>query len=182
MDIKTANILFVCTGNICRSPFAHAFLTKLANQKRLKGIGVESAGLLALPGNSATYMAQRVAEEFGVDLSEHKAKSVSKKLVVGSSLIIVMEKSHEDTLVTNFPEAEGKIRLIRHFARYGSKRRGIADPYGLKYDAYRFCFLDIEDAVLGLVDFLSDPYPRQAGKNCHEGTKTQRMVGNQDRW
>ena len=157
MDIKTANILFVCTGNICRSPFAHAFFTRLVNQKRLQGITVESAGLLALPGNSATYMAQRVAKEFGVDLAEHKAKSMSKALVAGSSLILVMEKSHEDTLVTDFPEAEGKTRLIRHFARFGSQRRGIADPYGLKYDAYRFCFLDIEDAVSGLIDFLSEP-------------------------
>lgn len=156
MNIKTANILFVCTGNICRSPFAHALFTKLVTQKRLRGITADSAGLLALPGNSATYMAQRVAEEFEVDLAYHRAKSVSKALVVWSSLILVMEKSHEETLLTDFPEAEGKTRLIRQFARFGSKRRGIADPYGLKYDAYRFCFLDIEDAVSGLLDFLCD--------------------------
>ena len=159
MDIRKANILFVCTGNICRSPFAHAFFAKLVNQRRLQGITVESAGLLALPGNSATHMAQRVAEEFGVDLSGHKAKSVSKELVARSNLILVMEKSHEDTLLTDFPETQGKTRLIRHFARFGSRRRGIADPYGLKYDAYRFCFLDIEDAVLGLIDFLSGVHP-----------------------
>ena len=159
MDIETAHILFVCTGNICRSPFAHAFLTKLIHQRRLRGIAVESAGLLALPGNSATHMAQRVAEEFGVDLFEHKAKSVSKELVAWSSLILVMEKSHQDTLLADYPEAEGKTRLIRHFARFGSKLRGIADPYGLRYDAYRFCFLDIEDAVLGLMDFLSSVHP-----------------------
>ena len=159
MDIKKNHILFVCTGNICRSPFAHAFFAKLINEKRLRGITVESAGLLALPGNSATHMAQRVAEDFGVDLSGHKAKSVSKELVARSSLILVMEKSHEDTLLTDFPEAQGKTRLIRHFARFGSKQRGIADPYGLKYDAYRFCFLDIEDAVLGLIDFLSVVHP-----------------------
>ncbi|MBW2639386.1 MAG: hypothetical protein JRE10_04275 [Deltaproteobacteria bacterium] len=62
-----ANILFVCTGNICRSPFAHAFFVKLVNQKRLQGIAVESAGLLALPGNSATYMAQiRVQKTCGL--------------------------------------------------------------------------------------------------------------------
>jgi protein-tyrosine phosphatase len=102
-------------------------------------------------------MAQRVAGEFGVDLAEHRAKTVSKELVDWSSLILVMEKSHKDTLLTDFPEAEGKTRLIRNFARFGSRRRGIADPYGLKYDAYRFCFLDIEDAVSGLMDFLSEP-------------------------
>ena len=156
MDIKTANILFICTGNICRSPFAHALFAKLVTQKRLRGIVADSAGLIALPGNSATYMAKRVAEEFEVDLSGHKAKSVSNALVAWSSLILVMEKSHEDTLLKDFPEAKGKTRLIRQFARFGSKRRGIVDPYGLKYDAYRFCFLDIEDAILGLIDFIAN--------------------------
>jgi protein-tyrosine-phosphatase len=67
-----------------------------------------------------------------------------------------MEKSHEDTLLANFPGATDKARLLRHFARFGSKSRGIADPYGLEYDAYRFCFLDIEDAVSGLIEFLSE--------------------------
>lgn len=156
IDRQITNILFVCTGNICRSPFAHGLFSKSVAQKGSKGLTAESAGLLALPGNSATYMAQRVAAEYGVDLSEHKAKSVSKDLVAWSDLILVMEKSHEDTLLANFPEATDKARLIRHFARFGSKSRGIADPYGLEYDAYRFCFLDIEDAVSGFIEFLSE--------------------------
>jgi protein-tyrosine phosphatase len=101
-------------------------------------------------------MAQRVAVEYGVDLSDHEAKFVSKDLVAWSDLILVMEKPQEDTLLANFPEAKGKARIIRHFARFGSKSRGIADPYGLEYDAYRFCFLDIEDAVSGLIEFLSE--------------------------
>ena len=156
MDRQITNILFVCTGNICRSPFAQGLFTKSVAQKGSKGLTAESAGLLALPGNSATYMAQRVAAEYGVDLSDHKAKFVSKDLVAWSDLILVMEKSHEDTLLANFPEATDKARLIRHFARFGSKSRGIADPYGLEYDAYRFCFLDIEDAISGLIEFLSE--------------------------
>jgi protein-tyrosine-phosphatase len=125
-------------------------------KKEAKGLTAESAGLHALPGNPATNMAQRVAVEHGVDLSIHKAKFVSKDLVVWSDLILVMEKSHEESLLENFPEATGKTILIRHFARFGSKSRGIADPYGLEYDAYRFCFLDIEDAVLGLIDLLTE--------------------------
>ncbi|MCK4488231.1 MAG: hypothetical protein KAU38_15915 [Desulfobacterales bacterium] len=155
MAKQIANILFVCTGNICRSPFAQGIFTKVVAQKGLKGVTAESAGLLALPGNSATYMAQRVAAEYGADLAQHEAKSVSKDLVAWSDLILVMEKSHEDALLTAFPEVAGKVLLVRYFARFGSRRRGIADPYGLDYDAYRFCFLDIEDAVSGLVDFLS---------------------------
>jgi len=66
-----------------------------------------------------------------------------------------MEKSQEDMLLADFPEANDRVRLMRHFARFGSRERGIADPYGLNYEAYRFCYLDIEDAVTGLVEFLA---------------------------
>jgi len=170
---QITNILFVCTGNICRSPFAESLLKKLTTEKRFKDITADSAGLLALPGNSATSLAQRVAAEYGVDLAEHKAISLSKDLVAWSDLILVMEKSHEEALLAAFPEAVGKVLLIRYFARFGSRTRGIADPYGLEYDAYRFCFLDIEDPVSGLVEYLSSRStafePIQV--TCYEGYK-----------
>ena len=94
---------------------------------------------MALPGNSATYMALQVTEEYAVDLTEHKAQPVSKNLVNWSDLIMVMEKSHQDSLFTQFPEAADKTKLIRHYARYGSRNRGIADPYGLDSDFLRVC-------------------------------------------
>jgi protein-tyrosine phosphatase len=143
-------------------------------QNELKGLTADSAGLLALSGSSVTHLAQRVAAEFGVELAEHGAKSVSKDLVAWSDLILVMEKSHEDALLTAFPEAAGKVLLIRYFARFGSRRRGIADPYGLDYESYRFCFLDIQDAVSGLIQYLSGRAmtfePIQV--TCYEGYRT----------
>ncbi len=155
MARRIENILFVCTGNICRSPFAEALLRKLLAEEGLKGITADSAGLLALPGNSASPLAQQVAYEYGVDLSGHRAKSLSKELVGWCQLVLVMEELHKEALVNAFPEAEGRALLLRYFARHGSRRRGIADPYGLQYEAYRFCFLDIQDAVSGLVEYLS---------------------------
>lgn len=154
MNKQISNILFVCIGNICRSPFAQGLFTKLVRQEGHIGFHAESAGLLALPGNSATFLAQKVAAEHGVDLAGHKAKRLSQELVDRSELILVMEKSHKDELLADFSEATDKTFLIRRFARFGSRSRGVADPYGLQYDTYRFCYLDIEDAVLGLVDFL----------------------------
>jgi len=151
------NILFLCTGNICRSPFAEGLLKNIVAEKGLKNIAVDSAGLLALPGNAATPLAQQAAEEFGVDLADHRAKSVSEDLLVWSDLVLVMEKPQEETLLSAIPDAAGKLLLLRHFGRHGSRRRAIADPYGLQYEAYRFCFLDIEDAVSGLAEYLSSP-------------------------
>ncbi len=154
MNKQISNILFVCIGNICRSPFAQGLFTKMVHQEGYKGFHADSAGLIALPGNSVTFLAQKVAAEHGVDLAGHKAKRLSQELVDWSELILVMEKSHKDELLADFPEATDKTFLIRRFSRFGSRNRGIADPYGLQYDAYRFCYLDIEDAVLGLMDFL----------------------------
>ncbi len=173
MASKINNILFVCTGNICRSPFAEGLLRNALAAKGLKGIEADSAGLLALPGNSATSLAQRVAFEFGVDLSGHRAKSLSEELQAGCDLILVMEKSHEKAVLAAFPKATGKVLLLRHFGRYGSRRRGIADPYGFQYEAYRFCFLDIEDAVSGLVEYLSGPTMvfEPIRVSCYEGYK-----------
>lgn len=155
MPETISNILFVCIGNICRSPFAGGLFNKLAAEKNLRHFNAQSAGLLALSGNDATFPAQKVAADYGVDLTEHRAQIVSQKLVAWSDLILVMEKSQQDMLLKDFPEANGQVRLIRHFARFGSKQRGIADPYGLNYEAYRFCYLDIEDAVTGLIEYLT---------------------------
>jgi len=154
MNKQISNILFVCIGNICRSPFAQGLFTNKMRQEGHKDFYADSAGLLALPGNSVTFLAQKVAAEHGVDLSGHKAKRLSQKLVDWAELILVMEKSHKDELLTDFPEAIDKTFLLRCFACYGSRNRGIADPYGLQYDAYRFCYIDIDDAVSGLVDHL----------------------------
>ena len=153
MSGRIKHILFVCTGNICRSPFAEGLLKKLMQKKGLDDIVADSAGLLALPGNSASGLAQKVAAEYDVDLSGHIAKSVKEDIIAGSDLILVMENSHAKDLLDAFPEAEDKIFLIRRFARFGSRDRGIADPYGLNYDAYRFCFLDIQDCVSGLAEY-----------------------------
>ena len=156
MSDRIKHILFVCTGNICRSPFAEGLLKKLVQKNRLDDIVADSAGLLALPGNSAAGLAQKVAEEeYDVDLSGHIAKSIKEDIVDRNDLILVMEYSQAKELLDAFPEAEDKVFLIRRFASFGSKDRGIADPYGLNYDAYRFCFLDIQDSVSGLAEYLS---------------------------
>lgn len=150
------NILLVCTGNICRSPMAEGILRKLAADRQPRHIEVASAGLYALPGNSASRLARQVAQEHGVDLSQHRARLVSSMLMNWAKLVLVMEPAHREDLTASYPDAKSKIFLIRHFADSGSNPRLIADPYGLQYDSYRFCYLDLEDAVKGLLRYLVD--------------------------
>lgn len=148
------NILFVCTGNICRSPMAEGIFKKLLSTGERERIDVASAGLFAFPGNQASGLARQVAKEHGVDLSRHRARLVSAKLMSWADLVLVMEPAHRETLIACYPEAKTKIYLIRHFADSGSKPRSIADPYSLRYESYRFCYLDLDDAVRGLLHYL----------------------------
>jgi protein-tyrosine phosphatase len=168
---RVSRVLFICTGNICRSPFAKGLFDRLVSERGLVGVEADSAGLLALPDNAATAMAQRVAAEHHVDLSAHRAKSVSHGLLTWCDLALVMEKSHEQDLLSSFPKATGKVLLLRYFARRGSRTRGIADPYGLQYEAYRFCFLDIQEAISGLLAYLSASSTafEPVAVRCYEG-------------
>lgn len=102
MSDRIKHILFVCTGNICRSPFAEGLLKKFVQKKGLDDIVADSAGLIALPGNSASGLAQKVAAGYDVDLSAHIAKAVKKDIVDKSDLILVMEKSHTKNLLDIF--------------------------------------------------------------------------------
>lgn len=148
------NILFVCAGNICRSPMAEWQFKALLRQDPISGIQVGSAGLIALPGNSASFSAVRVARENSISLEEHKARPITTEIIDDADLILVMESHQGHELIADYPQASEKILLLRHFARYGSRERGISDPYGRNLEAYRFCFDDIKECVESLHKWL----------------------------
>ncbi len=148
------NILFVCAGNICRSPMAEWQLKALLWENAITGMQVGSAGLIALPGNSASFNAVRVAKENSISLEEHKARLITTELIDVADLVLVMESHQGHELITDHPQASEKILLLRHFARYGSRERGISDPYGRNLEAYRFCFEDIKECVESLYEWL----------------------------
>jgi protein-tyrosine-phosphatase len=133
---------------------AEGLLKKLLLNGPIDGMEVGSAGLTALPGNHASFNALRVARENSIDLQGHRARLVTSELVSRADLILVMEQSHRQALASRHPEASEKVWLLRQFARYGSRQRGIHDPYGLNLEAYRFCFQDISECVESLHEWL----------------------------
>jgi protein-tyrosine-phosphatase len=150
---------------------AEGILRKLMAEKQLDQIKVRSAGLYALPGNRVSRLAQLVAQEHDVDLSKHRARLVSSQLIGWADLVLVMEPAHRKSLVTCYPEAKNKIFLIRHFADAGSNARSIADPYGFQYESYRFCWLDLEVAVKGLLHYLASVRYETIKVSCYGGYK-----------
>ena len=130
------SILFVCHGNICRSPFAGRYV-----QTRLQALGrpaikVRSAGLSAVPGREADALAVRVAKDLGVDLSGHRAQGVCRELVQQSDVIAVMEWEHRVRLLAAYPEAAKKTVVLGVFDDEPGDALDIADPYGAPPEAY----------------------------------------------
>lgn len=119
------NVLFVCTGNTCRSPMASAICNQIAKEKKLD-IRASSAGLAAFPGDAASENALKALSEIGIDLSAHRSRPVNPYLLDESDLIIGMSPRHIDVLA---PYTE-KSKLLCFPG-------GIPDPYGGDLEIYR---------------------------------------------
>lgn len=149
---------------------AEGILRKLLAERQLDHIKVASGGLYALPGNRVSRLARLVAQEHDVDLSQHRARLVSSKLIGWADLVLVMEPAHRKSLIACYPAEKDKVFLIRHFAD-GFNARSIADPYGLQYESYRFCWLDLEEAVKSLLHYLVSVRYETVKVVCYGGYK-----------
>jgi protein-tyrosine phosphatase len=108
------NILFVCTGNVCRSPMAEGFLRHEASKRGL-GIVVRSTGTHAWTGRAATIDGRRVMSDLGVPIEDHRTIELDQTLVDWSDLIIGMSREHVRETLRAFPEAEPKTFTMKAF-------------------------------------------------------------------
>ncbi len=130
----TKHVLIVCTGNICRSPMAYGLLKAKIEEEGLEDkIRVETAGTYALEGEPPSPLAQKALAERGIDISHHRARQITTRMIKEADLIIVMTESHRKSILYTLPEAATKIVLLSELA---GEHRDIADPYGHPYEAY----------------------------------------------
>jgi len=142
-------ILFVCTGNICRSPMAeHLLRDRLAKDSEWE---VASAGIMAGRGMTASDEAIEALGERGIDLSSHRSQPVDRELVDASAIVVVMTDSHLQQMDDMFPDFRGKFFMMKSF---DSKTRDIGDPIGLSADVYRRVRGEIESSLPGLIEFM----------------------------
>ena len=134
-----SEILFVCTGNICRSPMAEGLLKAMQSD-----FSVSSAGVSSMEGWNAMPEAIDVMREHGVDISDHSARQVTEEMVRDADLVLGMTRRHREILKHTFPEAEGKIFTLKEFAGTGVD---IEDPYGRSRDYYELIAREIIEAL-----------------------------------
>jgi protein-tyrosine phosphatase len=131
-------VLFVCTGNTCRSPLAVAALREeLGADAEL--VEVVSAGTAAAPGEPASEGSRRVAEQVGLDLSRHRSRPVDRTLLEGADLVLVMSPSHRAALLALGVEAD-KVHLVSEWPEPGEPGLRVEDPYGASFEAYEECW------------------------------------------
>lgn len=146
----TYNILFVCTGNTCRSPLAAVIARRSLMERDWRHVEVASAGIAASEGAPAAEQGLRVAEEQGLDLSGHRTQRLTPELVEWADLILGMGPSH--VFAVQEMGAEEKAALITDFADQGA--RGISDPFGGDIEAYRRTYADLARAIRAVLDRL----------------------------
>jgi protein arginine phosphatase len=148
----TYNLLFVCTGNTCRSPLAAAISARALKQRGWSHVRVESAGIATHPGAPASEYALLVASEEGIDLSSHQSQSITPELLDWADLILAMSPSH--LLAVSELGAGEKAGLITDFLEDEGAGLAIEDPFGGEPEHYRETYRQLQHAIDALLSRL----------------------------
>jgi protein-tyrosine-phosphatase len=128
------NLLFVCSGNTCRSPLAEALARKIAERRGIEDLNVSSAGTNAWDNVPATDEALLVGMERDLDLTGHRSRKLTPAIVSEADLIFVMTPGHVEQVKQM--GGRGKVHVIDEYAS-GASNQGISDPFGGDLEAYR---------------------------------------------
>ena len=146
-------ILVICHGNICRSPMAEGYLRHLLEQRGIRYVEVESAGVGALPGYPASSNAEVVAVDNGFSIEDHRARQVTADMLESADEILVMTREQQRMLQQHLPDRPQAVVLLGEFGDVGGE---IEDPYGADLPSYERVFTKIKAAV---EDYVADRFP-----------------------
>ena len=142
---KKMEFLIVCTGNICRSPMAEGILRAIFPADPF--MTVSSAGTHAVAGSPATEFAILAAQEKGIDITAHSARPLDGALISSSDMILCMEPSHAEWVLSIDSSIYEKVFNLADFSGIAGSGRKIADPYGCSLREYRVCFDEINTCI-----------------------------------
>ena len=146
-------VIFICTGNICRSPMAHHYM-----QEKVKSLNVEnnflidSCGIYANTGERATRNAIEAIKDYGINMENHRAKNVNELNLDEYDLIITLTNQHKRILRQIYPKINDKIYTLKEYTEPDTKYIDIDDPWGFDINVYKSCAKEIVEYVDKLVE------------------------------
>ncbi|MBD3168712.1 MAG: low molecular weight protein arginine phosphatase [candidate division Zixibacteria bacterium] len=148
MPDKKFKVLFVCTGNTCRSPMAEGIFRNMLKEMGIENIEVGSAGVSAADGFPASSNGVAVCRDWGIDISGHRSRLLDMGLIDSSDLILVMSPEHYKYIKSTHPSAQN-VFLIKDFPPQSERRGDLAveDPIGGPPEAYAKTFLELDEII-----------------------------------
>lgn len=155
-----SRVLFICTGNVCRSPMAEGFLRHMAGADS-EEIEVGSAGLGAMDGSEPSRNSVIAMQEEGIDISGQRSRMLTPDMIEDYTHIFGMGESHIDAIRSYFPESLEKTFVLREFVTEEGFDLNIHDPIGGNLEEYRLTRNLIKEAMPSILSFVStgDPNP-----------------------
>lgn len=144
------NVMFICTGNICRSAMAHWMMVKKLKDLNRKDIKVYSCGIYAEAGDGSTREAIEVMKDFDVDLIGHRAINIKESNIQEMDLVLCATNGHKLSVLNMYPELKEKVYTLKEYVGYEKeyhKKIDLDDPWGYGEDVYRFCALEIDECL-----------------------------------
>ena len=149
------NIVMVCTGNICRSPMAERLLLHMLPAGLQDQAIVHSAGIYALHGHQAAEPAIEAMAQLGIDLSDHRARQLTREIEQQADILLGMEHQHLAFIKSLRRWGRSKAKLLGEFASRDEPME-IEDPYGQPLEAYQACIETLRPCLAGVVQWLEE--------------------------
>ena len=145
------NIMFVCTGNICRSAMAHHLLEKRLKDLKIENVKVYSCGVHAYNGEKSTWEAKYVMKNYyDVDLEKHRATNIRNSNIKNMDLVLCATRYHKQDVLELYPELQGKVFTMKEYVEYNEQNHDeidIADPWGYDKETYLECSKEISECI-----------------------------------
>ena len=157
---EARSFVFVCFGNIMRSPICEAFFKEALGHPLGTGIKISSAGLNATPGKQAHPWAIAAAQDFGISLEDHQATLLTRTMVDETDAVLAMDFQNQVELLSRYPNAVDKIFLLGAYSGASTRPIEIRDPFFGDLDETRRCYGLLQTCTQNLADSLSVSAPK----------------------
>ena len=150
-------IMFICTGNICRSAMAEGIMKKLVKENKLNDIEVCSCGMYEQTGEYATYNAVEAAKLYGADISNHRATYIRNSKIEEMDLILCATNSHKQMVISIYPNLVDKVFTMKEYAGIDNMQDiDIKDPWGYDLNVYYNCVFEINECLEKTIEIIKN--------------------------